>query len=132
MVALMAVVLAALVIAAPLLVPLALGSAYSSSVDVFRIYLLVILVNAANQPLLTLLQANGQERFAGNVVALAVAVGLIGIASGARFGGAKWAAVGSLLVQLVQLVLFLHKAIWSPGAMKPAPTVADLTDGAPI
>src|SRR5581483_8389824 len=38
-------------------VPVVLGAGYSSSADVLRIYLVVILLNAANQPLLALLQA---------------------------------------------------------------------------
>lgn len=111
MVALMLLLLGIFAIAAPLVVPAVLGSAYLSSVDVFRIYLLVILVNAANQPLLTLLQADGDERYAGFTVAAAVGIGLMAIALGSHLGGAEGAAVGALLIQLIQLVLFARRAV---------------------
>jgi len=95
-------------------VPLVLGQAYAASVGVLRIYLLVVLINSANQPLLALLQAGGLEHYAGRAVIATAAVGLLAIAAGARVGGAIGAAMGALLLQLLQLVLFTWKALRMP------------------
>jgi O-antigen/teichoic acid export membrane protein len=121
MLALMVLLLGAFALVAPIAVPLALGPAYLPSVDVFRIYLLVVLANAANQPLLVLLQADGYEHFAGRVVVASAIVGLVTIAAGAHFGGAAGAAVGALVLQLLQLVLFAWKAIRRPRCVLATP-----------
>lgn len=114
MVALMALLLGAFAIVAPAVVPLALGPAYLSSVPVFRVYILVVLINAANQPLLALLQAEGFEHYAARVMVAAAIVGLLAVAAGAYTGGATGAAVGAVVLQLLQLVLFGSKALRGP------------------
>ncbi len=125
----MVLLLGAFAVAAPRIVPLVLGSAYMSSVDVLRIYLVVILINAANQPLLAFLQAEGYEHYAGRAVAAAVIAGLLAIAAGARIGGASGAAVGALLLQLLQLLLFVHKSRTNPRPVMPTRVKAEVTDG---
>jgi len=129
MLATMAVLLAAFAVAAPLAVPLALGHAYLSSVDVFRIYLLVVLVNAANQPLLVFLQAEGQERYTARAMVVAAIVGLLAIAAGAYEGGATGAAAGALLLQLLQMMLFASKALRMPRQLIATQAMADVADG---
>lgn len=129
MIIVMVLVLGSFAVAAPLVVPIVLGDAYLSSVGVLRIFLVVILVNAANQPLLAYLQAEGYEHYAGRAVAAAVVVGLLAIAAGARIGGAAGAAVGTLLLQLLQLLLFAQKAVRSPRQPVPTHPSADITHG---
>ena len=128
MLALMVLMLGALAIAAPVLVTLALGPAYSSSVLVFRIYLLVVLINAANQPLLALLQAEGYEHYAGRVVVASAVVGLLTIAAGAYIGGAAGAAAGAVLLQLLQVLMFVSKAVRRPRPIRATHVLADVTD----
>ena len=128
MVVTMVFLLAVFAVAAPLAVSLALGNAYLASVEVFRIYLLVVLVNAANQPLLAFLQAEGQERYTGRTMVAAAIVGLLAIAAGAYLGGAAGAAVGALVLQLLQLTLFASKALLGHGRLIPTHPIADSSD----
>jgi O-antigen/teichoic acid export membrane protein len=107
----MAILLATFALLAPILISIALGPAYLSSVLVFRIYLLVVLINAANQPLLALLQADGHEHYAGRLVLVSAVMGLVSIAAGSYFGGAAGAAMGAVLVQLFQVTMFGWKAL---------------------
>jgi len=127
MLALMALLLGGLELAAPLVVPLVLGHAYLASVGVLRIYLLVALVNSANQPLLALLQATGLEHYAGRALIATAAAGLLAVAAGGRLGGAVGAAMGVLLMQLLQLVLFASKALRMPRRSQALHLIADVT-----
>jgi O-antigen/teichoic acid export membrane protein len=127
MLALMVLILGGVGLAAPLVVPLVLGPAYLASVGVLRIYLLVVLVNSANQPLLALLQAAGLEHYAGRALIATAATGLLAVAAGGRLGGALGAAMGVLLMQLLQLVLFASKALQMPSRSKPSHLMADAT-----
>lgn len=127
MLALMVLILGGVAVAAPLVVPLLLGQAYAASVGVLRIILLVALVNSANQPLLVLLQAAGLERYAGRSVMATAATGLLAIAAGARVGGAQGAAVGALVMQLLQLLLFSAKALRMPYRRQTSHPLADAT-----
>ncbi len=127
MLALMVLLLGGLAVAAPLVVPLLLGKAYLASVGVLRIYLLVALINSANQPLLALLQAAGLEHYAGRAVMVTAAAGLLAIAAGARVGGAEGAAVGALFMQLLQLVLFASRALRMPHRREASHLMAEAT-----
>jgi O-antigen/teichoic acid export membrane protein len=129
MLGVMVVLLGSLAAVAPVVVPLALGSAYSSSILVFQIYLLVVLINAANQPLLALLQAEGYEHYAGWTVVGSAIVGLVTIAAGARVGGPAGAAVGAVLLQLFQLLLFGSKTLRRPRRLRATRVAVDVTDG---
>jgi O-antigen/teichoic acid export membrane protein len=128
MVALMVLLLGVVAFAAAPAVSLLLGNAYLSSVGVLRVYALAVLINAANQPLLALLQAEGYEHYAGRVVAGAVIVGLFAIAAGARVGGPTGAAFGAVLLQLLQLLLFVPKALQKLRPVLPSRVVTDVTD----
>lgn len=113
---------------APVVVGLALGSAYESSTDVLRIYLLVVLLNSVNQPLLAVLQAEGEERYGAVVVIASAIAGLGAVALGARLYGAPGAALGVVVLQGLQVLLFAPKALQMGrrvGGMRP---VADLTE----
>ena len=128
MLGVMVILLGALAIAAPVLVPLVLGHAYVSSVGVLRIYLLVVLINSANQPLVALLQAAGHEHFVGRAMIAAAVVGLLAVAVGAGTRGAEGAAEGALILQLMQLGLFASKMLRTPRAQIASRVVADVTD----
>ena len=121
--------LGAIAVAAPILVPRVLGHDYLESVDVLRIYLLVVLINSANQPLLAVLQAEGHEDFAARAMVATSIVGLVAVAVGARLHGAAGAALGALLLQMFQLVLFASKARSSPGKFIASDIGTDITDG---
>jgi O-antigen/teichoic acid export membrane protein len=125
MLALMVLILGGFALAAPLVVPLVLGQAYAASVGVLRVILLVALINSANQPLLMLLQAAGLEQYAGRAVMVSAATGLLAIAVGARLGGATGAAIGALLMQLLQLALFAAKALRMPPRSQTSPPMHD-------
>ncbi len=129
MVALMVLLLGTFGVLAPLAVRLALGPAYLSSVPVFRIYLLVVLINAANQPLLALLQAEGHEHYTGRVMVVAAIIGLLAVAAGAYAGGATGAAVGAVVLQLLQLVLFASKTLRKHPPNNGNHVEAEVTDG---
>ncbi len=128
MLAVMVLLLVGFAVAAPVVIPVALGPAYLSSVLVFRVYLLVVLINAANQPLLALLQAEGYEHYAGRVVVASAIVGLITIAAGAYIGGAAGGAAGAVVLQLVQLLLLGWKALRQPRPLRATHVVADVAD----
>jgi O-antigen/teichoic acid export membrane protein len=129
MLAAMVLLLGCVAVWAPALIRVALGPAYLSSVLVLRIYLLVVLISAANQPLLALLQAEGHENYAGKVVVSSALVGLIGIALGAHAGGAAGAAGGAILLQLLQFLLFASKALRRFRPPRTAYVVAGVRDG---
>jgi O-antigen/teichoic acid export membrane protein len=129
MLAVMVLLLGVFAVVAPVVIPVALGPAYLSSVLVFRIYLLVVLINAANQPLLALLQAEGYEHYVGRVMLASAVLGLITIAVGTYVGGAPGAAVGAVLLQLVQVLLFGWKALRRPRPLRATRIVADVADG---
>jgi O-antigen/teichoic acid export membrane protein len=124
----MAVGLFILGIAAPVAVPLALGRAYSSSADVFRVYLIVILINSVNQPLLAFLQAEGHERYAARAIIASVIVGLGAIAIGAEIDGGVGAACGGIVLQTIQLLLLGHKTIQEAGSSVAIRATTELTD----
>jgi O-antigen/teichoic acid export membrane protein len=126
--AVMVLLLVVFAILAPIVIPFALGPAYLPSILVFRIYLLVVLINAVNQPLLALLQAEGHEHYVGRVVVVSAVVGLIAIAGAAAIDGAAGAAVGVVLLQLLQLQLFGWKAIRQPRRLTATHVVADVVD----
>jgi O-antigen/teichoic acid export membrane protein len=125
----MALVLGALAVASPVVIPLALGSEYSSSVLIFRIYLVVAFINAANQPLLALLQADGYEHYVARVVGATAVAGLITIAAGALVGGAAGAAVGAVLLQVAQVLLFGWKGLRPNRPLKANRAAADVSSG---
>ena len=127
--ALMALLLVVGAIAAPVLVPLALGKAYLSSVGVLRIYLLAVFVNSANQPLLAFLQADGYEHYVGRAMIAAAIVGLLAIAGGGYVYGAVGAAAGALILQLLQMSLFSSKALRAPRRLIATQAAADVADG---
>jgi O-antigen/teichoic acid export membrane protein len=107
----MTLMIAILAAAAPFVIPLALGDAYSASVTIFRVYLLAVLVNSANQPLLAVLQAESHERYAGRVVVASAIGGLVVIGVGANIGGAAGAALGAAAIQVFQLGMFIRKLV---------------------
>ncbi len=129
MLAIMVALLGVFALVAPLVIPLALGRAYLPSVVVFQIYLLVILVNAVNQPLLALLQAEGYEHYAGWAVVASALFGLATIGVGAFLNGAAGAAVGAVLLQLLQAALFARKAVGLRRRMHLTSLVAQSADG---
>jgi O-antigen/teichoic acid export membrane protein len=129
MLAVMVLLLVTLAIAAPVLILLTLGPAYSASVLVFRIFLIVVLLNAANQPLLALMQAEGREHYAGWVLVASAVIGLVTIGWGAYIGGAAGAAVGALILQMLQLVLLGSMALRRPHSLRATNVVADVRDG---
>ena len=108
--AIMATGLITLAVFAPYVVPLALGRAYVGSVVVFRVYMLVIFLNSANQPLLSFLQAEGHEVYAARAVGLSAVIGLVSIAVGARLDGGAGAACGAVLMQALQMAGMAYKA----------------------
>jgi O-antigen/teichoic acid export membrane protein len=124
----MAIGLLVLGIAAPVAVPIALGRAYSSSVDVFRVYLIVVLVNSVNQPLLAFLQAEGHERYAARAIVASAIFGLGAIAIGARIDGGVGAACGGIVLQTIQLILMGNKTIHATRASVPIHATTELTD----
>lgn len=124
----MAVGLLALGIAAPVIVPIALGRAYSSSADVLRVYLVVVLISSVNQPLLAFLQAEGHERYAGRATVASVVLGLAAIAVGARINGGVGAAWGGVALQTILLLLMGYKTVRAARTFVPLHGTTEVTD----
>jgi O-antigen/teichoic acid export membrane protein len=124
----MALGLLILGIAAPVIVPIALGRAYSSSADVLRVYLVVVLISSVNQPLLAFLQAEGHERYAGRATVAAVILGLGAIAIGARIDGGVGAAWGGVVLQTILLLLMGYKTMHAARTFVPLHATTELTD----
>lgn len=91
---------------APWIVPLLLGDSYVGSVDVLRILALVSIPSIICQPVVVALQALGRDRYVAFAMSGAVVLqlGLVAILGGVL--GAFGAAIASLAVQVVLLIVF--------------------------
>ncbi len=102
---------------APTLAATLLGQQYESSGDVLRVILVGMLFASVNQPIAIAYQAQGLEHFVAKTVALGSAVGLTGIAIGARADGATGAAFGFVALQVLVLgVLLTRPRLLAPEA----------------
>lgn len=89
-----------IIVFAPTWVPWLLGDAYSAAVGAICAYFLATVILTANQPMMAVLQALGDERFVMWIALCQSIAGLIAVGVGAALGGATGAALGYLLVVL--------------------------------
>jgi O-antigen/teichoic acid export membrane protein len=90
--------IAVVVAAAPTLVRLAAGPGYQDAVPAIRVYALVAGLAAIAQPVVSWLQARGDERWVGRVLPAGIVAGLTGTGIGAALGGAVGGAAGQVAV----------------------------------
>lgn len=86
---------------AGVLVPLLLGDAYASSVPTLRVFSVALIFVCLTQPVVTFLQARGQERVVGGILTLGAVVQLVSVVVFAQLWGAVGGAAAALLAQLV-------------------------------
>lgn len=94
------------------LVPRVLGDAYTSSVPTFRIFAIAIIFVCVSQPLVTFLQARGQERRVGGIMAFGTAIQLGAVLLLARPLGPLGGAVAAATAQLA-ICLFIWRSVRS-------------------
>jgi O-antigen/teichoic acid export membrane protein len=101
-----AVVLGVGALVAGPVIPAVLGHSYTAAVTPLRVIVVAVAINALNNPLSSLLDGAGRARDTARVLAIAVPLGLLGVAIGAQLGGAATAGWGLVLMQTIALVLF--------------------------
>lgn len=99
----------AIVLAAPLLVNVLLGSAFDESVDLLRLLAIATAPVLVNQLVATFLQARGREREVALMTALAVILILFGTAALATLLGAAAAPLASVIGQLFLAIVLVTR-----------------------
>lgn len=91
-------------------VPFLLGNEYHAAVDVVRVYLVSVLLAVLNQPIIALLQARGEDKWAARIVACNVLCALALQALGASLHGALGASVGFFVATVGATCVLLYRA----------------------
>jgi O-antigen/teichoic acid export membrane protein len=95
------------VVAAPILIKVILGSGYAGSVAVLRILMIGLVPCLLNQPLYTFLAARHRERWSSSAFLTAIPLQLTLLWVGARTWGAAGAALGFAIAQILLLVVLI-------------------------
>jgi O-antigen/teichoic acid export membrane protein len=111
MVGVMVILLSLTYVLAPFAVQFLLGSSYSGSVVVLRIFCVVMLASSISQPLVLFLLAKGYDHYVASVVLTGAVLGLAAVGAGAGLGRAEGAALGVGVMQIYLLAFLAAKTI---------------------